>query len=465
MQGGLAYVDGLNIIPGQVKGEWYKCLQPERRPQDDIFGFRSDIVIVGLSTASHAKPLVTDTPFLSGISFSPEGSFLSVVHFEGDCQAGGFTLGKPSFWVVRVPKRADLACFSADGRALAVAEDSDTVHLWEVFTGRQRASVASPIDAVQNVLLSSDGRHLACVGLYGAVWVMDALSPKVRLIYPRNHRAWHESEPTNPAPIIAFSPRGRYLAVALADRAIRIFDLRGGKELARLKGHAGLIRALAFSPDGKLLASGCQDGTVRLWDLVAAVPGRAGKSLAAWDDGLPEDAPAATALSAAEAERAWADLASDRADVAYQAIQALVLRPSQAVTTISGRLRPMLDPGLARVAKLVADLDDRSFEVRERASAELAHVARLIEPGLRRALRETRSAEVRRRLQMLVRALELPITSGPELQRLRAIEVLEHVGGERASAVLREVAKGAPGALETRTAKAAILRLASRPGG
>src|SRR5207244_3996490 len=43
------------------------------------------------------------------------------------------------------------------------------------------------------------------------------------------------------------------------------FWLTRGQELATLRGHQGLVRALALSPDGTLLASGGEDHQIRVW--------------------------------------------------------------------------------------------------------------------------------------------------------------------------------------------------------
>jgi hypothetical protein len=64
----------------------------------------------------------------------------------------------------------------------------------------------------------------------------------------------------------AFHPDGKRLATAGRDRAVWLWDLERGQEVARLPGHATYVWSLAFSPDGKTLVSGSGDFTLRLWD-------------------------------------------------------------------------------------------------------------------------------------------------------------------------------------------------------
>ena len=52
---------------------------------------------------------------------------------------------------------------------------------------------------------------------------------------------------------VAFSPDGRRVATAAADRTARIWDAETGRELHRLAGHACDVWFVAFSPDGRRL--------------------------------------------------------------------------------------------------------------------------------------------------------------------------------------------------------------------
>jgi WD40 repeat protein len=64
-----------------------------------------------------------------------------------------------------------------------------------------------------------------------------------------------------------FSPDGKVLATGSWDKAVKLWDVGSGQELATLLGHTDGLRAVLFTPDGKTLITASDDRTVRFWDL------------------------------------------------------------------------------------------------------------------------------------------------------------------------------------------------------
>jgi transcription initiation factor TFIID subunit 5 len=67
------------------------------------------------------------------------------------------------------------------------------------------------------------------------------------------------------------SPSGKILASADNGGSVILWDISGGKQIKRCRGHGkGGIWSLSFSVESTVLCSGGADGTVRVWDV--AVP-------------------------------------------------------------------------------------------------------------------------------------------------------------------------------------------------
>jgi WD40 repeat protein len=156
--------------------------------------------------------------------------------------------------------------FSVDGTTLAAGYSSGLVRLWDVASGKERATLEAHgprSGAVTALEWSPDGTALAtAVSTEGLV----------RLWKPRN------GEPLGTLPAksgwvnaLAFTPDGRILAMAQSDGCTTFWDVAEAHEVGTVRASSKSLWAAAFSCDGRVLATGGGDGILRLWDFAQAL--------------------------------------------------------------------------------------------------------------------------------------------------------------------------------------------------
>jgi WD40 repeat protein len=65
----------------------------------------------------------------------------------------------------------------------------------------------------------------------------------------------------------AWSPDGRRIVTASADKTLRIWEVSSGMLLSTLVGHDDAVFGCAWSPDGSRIASASLDSTLRIWEV------------------------------------------------------------------------------------------------------------------------------------------------------------------------------------------------------
>jgi WD40 repeat protein len=334
------------------------------------------------------------------------------------------------------PEIMEAFAFSPTGKYLAIAEGS----VWDVAT--VTLAFTLPTGGGENLVFSADGKLLAVVH-NNAIQLWE-LATRQRVLQLQRPRSLGEVA-------LAFTPSGRLLATErqpLVKDELDLWDISSGKKLHCFQVADHTFEACALSPDGRLLATAMDDTSVLIWDL-----GRFGTGA----KGGPRD------LDTKALQRLWKDLAGKEAPRGYRAIQTLRDAPKQALALMRRNLRPAPPPDASRLARLIRDLDSKRFATRRKATRELEHLDTLAEPALRKALAGQPDLESRRRLQHLLRKLEGPVTLPEALRAIRAVQVLENIGGREARRLLAKLAKGAPDARLTQEAKAALERPARRP--
>jgi len=162
---------------------------------------------------------------------------------------------------------------SADGRLMVTGSYDRTVRFWSLPEGRALGAPLRFERPPGDTQLSPDGRWVVIANETDTLEIWDA----------RTHRLARRVRGREGIFFARFSPDGRLLAVGDTHGRAEVWSTRDWKPVTRaFGGHAGRVDLGAISPDNRTLATGATDGTVRLWDIETQQP--IGAPLA----GLPE---------------------------------------------------------------------------------------------------------------------------------------------------------------------------------
>ena len=238
---------------------------------------------------------------------------------------------------------------------------------------------------------------------------------------------------------------GRFVALSNNEK-VEVLDLAIGKPIMQYQGHLGLISMVQFTRDSRTFVSVGNDGVANVW------------SLDPYEQIKAEGKPVDTTFVAG---KIWGELTDSDPVKSWRAVWKMVYNPEVAIAWLDKNLE--LDNKDTEIVKLIRQLDDDDFNIREAASRELGALGRVAEPALRQALTGKPSFEVKARINDLLSQAGADLARGPkEMGTLRAICALEFMNHDGAKALLAKWAGGAAGARLTMDAKAALDRIEGR---
>lgn len=208
----------------------------------------------GLHFMPDSQSLVVFCPSVSKKSFD-----LTSIDLAKGIQNGTVTVTLPNDdWIneceIAVAPRSNL---------LAVTRFGEPLRLFDLTTGRQRASLPFPVQVKEGhqkhicaMVFSPDGAFLASAEHYGMLRLWDLKKEKLHWELPNSH-----------VRSIAFSRDGRLLATGGIEGAIHIRDQDTGSDICAMHGLETVPYAVEALPDGRRVVIASRTPTLGVWDL------------------------------------------------------------------------------------------------------------------------------------------------------------------------------------------------------
>ncbi len=251
------------------EGTLLQELKFPQRPIAAIFAPSDQIVVALADGAIDVRAVATGAVVRrmeagvrqSVLAVSPDGRLLATSHTEQIrlWDAAGTLLRTFGHEFGSVGSLA----FSQDGTLLASAGYDANVHLWDVSTGQQKASVRDQLLATFALSFTADGRSLVMGGAGGAIEIVDVQTASVA----RRFRAEKHAVSS-----LTLSPDGRSIGAAYFDvdgmarpAPLAVWDLASGRVGRRVTPPGAPAMVAGFSTDGRLLYATAKGPELIVW--------------------------------------------------------------------------------------------------------------------------------------------------------------------------------------------------------
>jgi len=196
---------------------------------------------------------------VSALAFNPAGTELAVGGYH-EVTIWNPADGKLQRRIKNIAQRTHALAYSADGGTLVVAGGTPgrlgEVKLIDPANGHELKLVMTTSDEVFDAAISPDGKRLAVAAADRAIRIFNLADGNLERAI-ENHADWVMA--------VAWSPDGAKIASASRDKTSKLFEAATGQLLATYSGHGETVYGVAFSADGKFVFSSGRDNRIRQW--------------------------------------------------------------------------------------------------------------------------------------------------------------------------------------------------------
>jgi WD40 repeat protein len=392
---------------------------------------------------------------------------------------------KPARTLTENAKACRAIAISPDGKKVAYSGGETKTTIADAATGKVIRTL--PIQTVGLALaFTPDGEKLAMIGRDGFLRLWSAGS-----VGDEAQDLWKVRIQRGQKGTIAVSPDGKLIA-ASSSGMVKIVDTTDGSEVFAVGSlfEYGLFQHIAFSQNGRLLITSSEGmgGGVQVWEIATrtlvhrfstgfgtvyrigvfadgmrVASAGAEEAITVWDlTGRNGKEPPKTD----ELLTAWGQLDSIEGVKGYPALQTLVLGGGKSIRVMTAGLEEMHDTQ-KKIEQWAKNLGAEEFDEREAATKELIALGFRALPAVQMVAATSESAEAKKRAneiltQFAAKGVTVPShgLAGDPLRLVRAVQVLEEIGGPEAKTLVERIATMGGAAAEA--AKAALKKWDSK---
>ena len=225
-------------------------------------------VLWDVSTGSDIAVLREHSDWVNMVAFNDDGTYLVTA---GDDMTVNVWNGQNGELLRSLDTHTDwvrAVAFSRDGRFLVSGCDDSIVRVWETRTWEEVGTLEGHSGIVRFVAFGPEGGQIlsATSGYQANSRLWDRESSTQLAEFSADYQGADSS--TTVTAQLAFSPDGsRVASLALDKRTINIWSTESHEVLLELRGHPRVVQCLTYDPRGRYIASAGLDGAVRLWDM------------------------------------------------------------------------------------------------------------------------------------------------------------------------------------------------------
>jgi hypothetical protein len=161
--------------------------------------------------------------------------------------------------------------YSPDGRFIALAY-YDRIVMFDIALGRDVYVINTPDATILDLAWSPDGARLATIHADGVarIWERWGSRPiqEIGLVRRIDHLLGrYDSSSVSYSGVIAWSPDGTRLAIALEHGFAGVWDVATGAQRWRLLGHTKHVTRIEWRHDGQRLLTSGEEGNGLIWDV------------------------------------------------------------------------------------------------------------------------------------------------------------------------------------------------------